>query len=170
MDCKIQSYNYVRAKMFGKKPTLVNRLIAVRSAPQTHTEFQFSERYGNISFSATMQDDSKCARFKQIAYSHARERWDTVVVPMTDQQEDMAWNKAKQLEGTPYDLIGLICHVTPLKIWTPSEKKVWCTKAVYELLRAGCPSFAVFLAGFGITPEIRPDQMDMMARYFFRKD
>lgn len=167
MDCKIRSYNYVRAEIFGKKPTFVNRIIAIRSFPQTHTEFQFSERYEGRSFSATIQDEFKGARFKLIEYSHVRERWDTVIVPMTDREEDRAIKEAMSFAGMPYDLIGQLCHLSKRKIWEPSKKKIWCTKAVGRLVYAAKPEFLKFLRSFGLVNELRPDQMDMMARYFF---
>lgn len=164
---KIRSYNYLRAEIFGKKPTQVNRLISIRSKPQVHTEWQFSSRYNNISFSATMQDDCKCARFKNIQYSHERERWDTVVVPMTDEEEDMAYLQAEILEGMPYDLFGLLCHLTKWRIWKPSKKKIWCSKAVGRVVCMARPDFKVVLTRFNLTEELRPDQLDMMARYYF---
>ena len=168
--CKIRSYNYVRAEIFGKKPTWVNRIISIRSSPQTHTEFQFSARYDNISFSATREDGSNCARFRKIWYSHEAERWDTVDVPMTDEEEDMAYMMAQTLKGTPYDLIGQLSHLFKARIWKPSKKKIWCTKAVAKLVYAGRPDFFRFLNKFKMTEELRPDQMDMMARYYFGKE
>ena len=165
--CKIRSYNSVRAEIFGKKPTWVNRIISIRSKPQVHSEFQFSPRYDNISFSATMQDDVKCARFKQIEYSHEAERWDTVIVPMTNEEEDMAYLRAQTLEGMPYDLTGLLSHATKWKIWKPSKKKIWCSKAVERVVSTGRPDFRVFLRMFDLIDELMPNQLDMMARYFF---
>ncbi len=164
---KIRSYNYVRAEIFGKKPTLINKIVSMRSTPQVHTEFEFSDRYKNISFSATLKDKVKCARFKQIKYSHERERWDTIIVPMTDEEEDMAYYQAKLLEGMPYDLMGLLCHLTKLRIWKPSKKKIWCTKAVARLVYKARPDFLEFMERFNLTEELRPNQLDMMARYFF---
>ena len=169
MQCKIRSYNAVRAKMFGKKPTFVQGMILLRSQPHTHNEFEFSERFNNISFSATLQDDYDGARFKQIGYSHEAERWDTVIVPMTDAEEDLAMLEAKCLEGLEYDLLGQLCHVSKLKLWKPSRKKIWCTKAVGRLVYAGRPDFKSFLNKFNLIDELRPDQMDMMARYYFQK-
>lgn len=165
-DCQIKSYNLVRAAIFGKKPTFVQWLIARRSIPHIHDEFRFSARYDNISFSATMMDDAKCARFKQIGYSHP-ERWDTVIVPMTDYEEDLAWAETKKLEGTPYDLIGQLSHISKLKIWKPSKKKIWCSKTVGRLVYASKPKFKALIAGLGLLDELRPDQLDMLARYYF---
>ena len=167
MKCKIKSYNAIRAKIFRKPLTLINKLILLKSSPFTHTEFHFSERYDNISFSATKQEGSNCARFKHIQYSHARERWDTVIVPMTDEEEDMAYLEAKTLEGTPYDLIGQLCHLSKIRFWKPSKKKIWCTKAVAKLIYKARPDFFDFLNRFSLTEELKPDQMDMMARYYF---
>jgi len=106
MNCKIRSYNAIRAEIFGKKLTWVDKLILLRSRPHTHTEFQFSDRYDRISFSATMAEGSNCAGFKNIRYSHVRERWDTVELPFTDEQEDRAYNEAESLKDRPYDLLG----------------------------------------------------------------
>ena len=165
--CKIQSYNCIRAAIFGKKPTWLNRIISLRSKPQVHTEFQFSRRYNGISFSATKQEGSNCARFKAIWYSHAKERWDTVIVPMTDEEEDMAYLEAQYLEGTAYDLAGQLCHLLKLRLWKPSRKKIWCTKAVAKVIYKARPRFFEFLDKFNLTEELRPDQMDMMSRYYF---
>ena len=194
--CKIRSYNYVRAEIFGKKPTRVNRIISKRSSPQVHAEHEFSARYSSVSFSATRQDNCKCARFKLICYSHERERWDTVIVPMTDIEEDMAWLRACVMadlpidwlnnfymrlpesylrpnrnyygdNAVPYDLVGQLCHAFKVKLWEPSKIKTWCSKAVAKVAGEGRKDFIEFLEGFDLTDELRPDQLDMMARYFF---
>ena len=165
--CKIRSYNAVRAEIFGKKPTMVDRIILLRSKPHTHSEFQFSERYNKLSHSATMAEGAKQARFKRIKYSHEAERWDTVLVPLSDAQEDLAYQEAVGLNGVPYDLIGQLSHLTGFKIWKPSKNKIWCSKDVSRLLYASTPSFFDFLSLFGLTEELRPDQLDMMARYFW---
>ena len=167
MNCKIRSFNAMRAEIFGVKPTLPQRIILLRSQPHVHTEFQFSERYDNVSFSATMMEGSNCARFKDIKYSHEAEYWDTVIVPMTNIQEDYVYREALGLVGMPYDLIGQLAHVTKFKIWRPSKKKIWCTRAVGRLVYAARPDFKALLDKFDLTNELRPDQMDMMARYYF---
>ena len=164
---KIQTYNARRARAFGKKYTWVNRLILMRSDPHTHTELQFSDSYGNISFSATMHDKCKSARFKEILYSHP-ERWDTIDVPMSREDEDVAWEAAKELDDTPYDLIGLLSHATPLKIIKPHRKKVWCSEACTKVLVAALPAFGNFLENIGMPQELTPVQLDWLARYYFR--
>lgn len=164
---KIQSYNYIRAEFFGKKPTLSNRIIGLRSRPHIHNEAQFSDLFDSISCSATRMDGN-CVRFKRIGYSHATERWDTIDVPMSPEHENRAYAKAQELEGMPYDLIGQLCHITPLRIWRPLKKKIWCSKAVAKIIYAGRPDFEQFMIKYGLTDELRPDQLDMMARYYFR--
>ena len=165
-DCYIKSYNLVRAAIFGKKPTFVQWLISQRSTPHVHDEFQFSARYDNVSFSATMMDKAKCVRPKQITYSHP-ERWDTVIISMTDEEEDLAWAEAKRLEGMPYDLKGQLCHISKWKIWRPSAKKIWCSKTVARLVYAPKPKFKALIAKFGLIDELRPDQLHMLAQYYF---
>lgn len=165
---KIQSYNFVRAEFFGKKPSKVDRIIGLRSRPHIHTEAQFSDLFDKVSCSATKAEGSNCVRFKDIGYSHAAERWDTVDVPMSPEHENRAYAKAQELEGMPYDLIGQLCHITPLKIWLPSKKKIWCSKAVAQIIYAGRQDFEKFMVKYGLMDELRPDQLDMMARYYFR--
>lgn len=196
-ECKIKSYNAIRAAIFGKPITKVQWLIGLRSKSHRHSEVQFSERYGNVSFSATYQDGCKCCRFKYIEYSHEKERWDTVIVPMTDEEEDRAWAEALKMAGyadtfmdnmsfgtrkklhtianyvsygynaIPYDLKGQLCHASKLKLWKPSKKKTWCSKAVASVLYSAKPDFYDFLNVHGMVDELRPDQLDTMARYYF---
>lgn len=177
-DCFIESYNFVRAEIFGKKPTTINKIIGKRSRPHGHTEFKFSPRFGNISFSSTKQDGDNGARFKQIMYSHAKERWDEVRVPMTDEQENRAYNQALVMDGMLYDLFGQLCHASRWKIWKPSKwnlnasgkkrGKSHCTRTVGALLYKGRPDFLEWLLKYKIDlTEIRPDQLDMMGRYYF---
>ena len=168
-DCKIRSFNAVRAEIFGVKPTFPQRIILLRSQPHVHTEFQFSERNNNRSFSSTLQDGAKGTRFKDIKYSHEKEWWDTVIVPMTDNEEDRAYREALRMIGMSYDLKGQLAHVTGFKIWRPSKKKIWCTKAVGRLVYVARPDFKNFLNKFNLVNELRPDQMDFMARYYFGK-
>ncbi len=194
-NCTIQSYNSTKAWIFGKKPTGVQKWIAKRSSPQVHSEYQFSERYNKVSFSATRQDNCKCCRFKFIEYSHLLERWDSVKVPMTDEEEDIAYLEAcimadlpidwqdynYSLENyrfndngnfyghnaIPYDLVGQLCHATKLKWWKPSKKKIWCSKAVARVIYKARHEFLEFMQNFKLVDELRPDQLHMMAGYFF---
>ena len=165
-DCIIQSRNAIRAEIFGKKLSITSKIILLRSTPYDHTEFQFSERYDRISFSATLQDDDKGTRFKHITYFP--EGWDSIIIPMTNEEEDFAWHEAKKLEGMPYDLIGQLAHITKFKIWRPSKKKIWCTKAVGRLVYEARPDFYYWLYYLIDVTELRPDQMYMMAKYYFK--
>jgi hypothetical protein len=169
MNCEIKSYNYVRAAMFRKKITPLQKLIGLRSTPYSHSEFRFSERYKRISFSATTMDGNNCARFKDIRYSHEAERWDTVIVPMTDEQEDYAYNMATAMNGMPYDIKGQLCHISKWNLWKPNPKKTWCSKAVYQLVAIGREDFRKTVADVISTAEIRPDQLHYLAEYYFRK-
>lgn len=101
MNCKIKSHKKGKGFVSGLITT-GKRLWSIfdKSLKDVddlvHTEIMFSERYGSISFSATLEDGCKCARFKLIKYSHP-ERWTTEEVPMTDEQEDAAFAKACRL-------------------------------------------------------------------------
>ncbi len=169
-DCIIKSRNAVRAEIFGLKLSFTSKLILLRSTPHDHTEFQFSERYNYESFSSTLQGGYNGTRFEDILYTHQEERWDDVIVHMTDKQEDRAYREAQEMFGMKYDLIGQLSHVSRFKIWRPSKKKIWCTKAVGRLVYAGRPDFKNFLNMFDLTTELIPSQMDIMARYFFKRN
>lgn len=59
-----------------------------------HTEIEFPEIYGCISFSATNADGCKCARFKMIDYTRHPKRWKTVLIPVTREQCDLMFAEA----------------------------------------------------------------------------
>ena len=131
-DCVLQCLNARRAVNFGKKLTAVDHIILRRSDPLVHTEFQFSGRGNYESFSATMQEG---CRFKRIAYSHPQ-RWTSLILPMTDEQEYRAWDKAIEIEGSPYDLVGLGSFGTSWNIIKPDPDKYWCSESDGELIKA----------------------------------
>jgi hypothetical protein len=148
------------------KLTWTDRAIMLRS-DLTHTEILFSERYGGISFSATMADGCKCARFKMISYSHPL-RWLTVDIACTDEQEDMIFDECCRMadlskewcdihinnftdtvdlgeivcgpNALKYDLLGLLSFCTRWTIIRPHEKWVWCTEACFRALGGVFPS------------------------------
>ncbi len=177
-DGKIRSYNYVRAELFGKKPETIDKVIGLRSRPHRHSEYEFSERYSKLSFSSTKQNGDNGARFKDIKYSHYLQRWDTVIIPMTDEQEDLAYQEAQDMESMPYDTTGQLCHLFKAKWWKPSKwdmsktgpdrGKSHCTRTVTAVVCKGREDFREFLLTFGIdVDEIRPDHLDMLARFYF---
>lgn len=154
MDCIIRFYDARQAELFGKKHDLIDELILSRSDPLIHVEFQFSERYVlvngevidlskcptvkkfGISHSSTMQDGANGCRFKDIDYSIHPERWVSLTLPSTDEEEDRAWLRAKELDGKPYDLFGAIYD-------NPNE---WCcTEDVEELIVAAKPDWVRLL-------------------------
>ena len=144
MNCNVRFYDAKRAELFGKKLTLTDKLIFARSRPLVHVEFQFSERYAHISFSATMRDGLDGCRFKAIDYTVNPQRWATLVLPLTDEQEDKAYLKAKQIEKYPYDLFGLLSFISDLDVIKPDKYKYWCSEAVQELINAGFESTILF--------------------------
>jgi len=158
---KYHSYNPTLARLYGKKPSRTDRLIQHRSE-LTHTEIQFSDRYGGISFSATMADDCKCARFKMIAYSHP-ERWCTTELEMTDEQEDAVFKKCCEMadiksklcwdakgfiedaaktgycfkgpNALKYDLNAVrFSFITKWNLWRGHENRVFCTESCFIAL------------------------------------
>jgi len=103
--CKARLFNARRATFFGYELTMTDRLVFVKSDPYTHIEWQFSDSYANISFSASFQDGG--CRFKNIGYSTPA-YWDTIEIPLTNIQEDAAYHKAEELNGKEYDWIGAV--------------------------------------------------------------
>jgi hypothetical protein len=111
-------------------------MVLVKSDPMTHCTFQFSGRYNNISFQATVDTGVNGCQFKQIEYSHP-EYWNTLVVPLTDEQEDRAYQRATDINGCEYDLLGAIEASTENKPIIPRDpNKFWCSKAIADLLKA----------------------------------
>lgn len=164
---KIQSFNARRAVLYGYELSMVQHVILLRSDPHIHSEFQFSERYNNISFSATMEEPFKCSRFLDIDYSKHPERWDTVCVPMTDAEEDRAYKKAIDLNGRLYDLVGLLSKVSRAEIITPSEEGGWCSEEVTRLLCAGILWIKPALKKLSLGMELTPEELDFLARDWF---
>ena len=138
-NCKVKSYK--------AEGGWVAWLIRFRSDPHWHTEFQFSERYDNISSSSTRQDGENGVRNKQIAYSHP-ERWTTHIITLTDSQEDMIYNLSIEMDDKKYDLWGLLSFGTRWRIIKPSIDKLWCSEYVAFLLMY-CKKY----------PDLIPDQM-----------
>ena len=156
---RIRSFNALRAKKFGYKLSLTDRLIMMRSPVHTHTELQFGSRFNHISFSATMKDRAKACRFKEITYSHP-ERWDTVEFELTDEVEALIFKRAQALVGKPYDLWGLLSFATPLRLIKPSKKGYWCTEVVASLIE---PVTEVPI----VPDEMHPTMFDSVSRWYF---
>lgn len=125
----LKSFNARRAVEFGYKLSFTDRLILMRSWIHTHTEWQFGPKYDKVSFSFTLKDEAKGARFKDIGYSHP-ERWDHVCVPLSQEKEDMLYCRFSKMLGMKYDLIGLLGFTTKLPLIRPNKSKRWCTSGV----------------------------------------
>lgn len=167
---KLKTYSPNMAALHGKPKTKVDKIIQLRSA-DVHNEIQFTDRYGEISFSATMADDCKCARFKKIAYSH-EERWKTVLIPVTAEQEALMFKEACVLadvnndfldrrkimrsciskdelfygpDAVKYDLAGVsFGFISHRKIWKPSATKMWCSETCFIVLLKVFPDILTF--------------------------
>ncbi len=154
MNCKLKFYDPKAAKADGKPYTFTDRLIMLRSG-LVHVEWRFSGRYDYISFSATLRDGAKCCRFKYISYSKHINRWKSIIIPCTDDEENRAWNEACRMadkrlhwmdgymrkgacffgsNAIKYDLAGHLCHITKWKILLPNPKRTWCSKACNKLV------------------------------------
>ncbi|MBP8982920.1 MAG: hypothetical protein KBG19_07810 [Bacteroidales bacterium] len=103
MNCEVKTYDALQAQKEGKPLTTADKIILLRSK-YTHSEFQFSERYDNVSFSFSLADGSDGARFKNIKYEHM-ERWKTQIIPISDNIEDGLWRVACTLAYLPLDWI-----------------------------------------------------------------
>ncbi len=143
------------------KKTVTDRLIQIKSQ-LTHTETQYSHRYGGISCSSTRADGCKCWRFKMIDYTKHPLRWKKVIIPCTNEQEDIMfaydcdkadiqtpfhkWNMLSLAVGgccygpnaLPYDTLGVVlCNISHRRIIPSWKNKAWCTEGrVMALLKA----------------------------------
>jgi hypothetical protein len=136
-----------------------------------HTEIQNSDTYGGLSASATTVDGCACFRLKKIPYDVHPERWDTVEIEVTEEQERAMFGKACEMadvdialtsvrdgwispndsfhgpKAIKYDKAGVfLSNIHPARIWGGSSSKVWCTESVCMVTNAG-----------GITEEKYPD-------------
>lgn len=164
---KIRSFNAYRAEKFGYKLTAIDKLIMLRSKLHTHTELQFSLLHNKLSFSATMADNAKCCRFKDIKYSNPL-YWDTIDLEVSDNEEIKIYYKCKYIENKPYDLIGLLSFLNEDLNWVkPSDTGYWCSEAVATAI-SEIPRFKDMILG-------RPDQQhptkfDTILRGFQQKE
>lgn len=97
---KIRSYNALAARAYGKALSFVDMLILLRSY-LTHSEIQFSERYGNVSYSSTLADNANGSRIKRINYAHP-ERWSTIDWLVTEEEEDLMFVKVCELSAVDF--------------------------------------------------------------------
>jgi hypothetical protein len=86
------------------KKTFTDKLIQIKSH-ETHTETQYSHRYDGISCSTTLADEGKCWRFKMIDYTKHPLRWKKVIIPCTDEQEDLMWRYDLEKAGYVSDFM-----------------------------------------------------------------
>ena len=159
-DVRIRSFNAYRAKRFGYVITPSDALIMMRSFLHTHTELQFSERYNNVSFSATLAEGANGCRFKQINYSHPV-YWDTVICPKTDDEEDIVYAEAERLNGQPYDGIGLASFVSRADIIKPRPGYWWCSRVVVHLIQQAYKELPL------VPEETHPTWCDTICRWYF---
>ena len=156
MNCILRSYDARQAAREGKELTLTDRTIFTVSDPLVHSEFQFSERHDDYSFSATMRNDYNCVRVLQIDYTIHPKRWPSLILPMTDEQEDMAWAGGYEIIGLPYDTIGVASLGSPWEIIKPHPDKYWCSEAVAVAIKAA----------YGYGDDFKPDSFHPNSLYF----
>jgi hypothetical protein len=133
-----------------------------RSFLHDHTELQFSDRYDNISVSATSAEGANCVRFKDIGYTDLV-KWDTVCIPATPSEEDLVYNAAKSIEGQPYNFLGLLSFATEMNIIHPAPNSWWCTEVGIWLIKH-IPRYA----GLPLIPDqTHPTKGDTICRWFF---
>ena len=155
-DCILRSYDARNAKKFGKKMTDVQKIIMIVSDPLAHTEFEFSERHDSVSHSATMQGDFNGARFLNIDFTEHPERWISLLLPMTDEQEDRGYNMAKVLDGMPYDTVGVTSLATSWNIIKPNPNALWCSEDVAEIIKEA----------YGYGDDFVPDTFSPLGLFF----
>ena len=155
-NCILRSYDARNAKKFGKDMTNVQKIIMIVSDPLAHTEFEFSHRYENISHSATMQGKYDGARFLDIDYTKHPERWISLVLPMTDEQEDRGYNMARVLDGMPYDTVGVTSLATNWNIVKPNPDALWCSEDVAEIIKEA----------YGYGDDFKPDTFSPLGLFF----
>jgi len=154
-NCYGMYYCAKQAILDGKEMTSIDKLIH-KFSYLTHVEFRFSERYHGISFSSTMQGDYHGCRFLDILYSHPL-RWVPQLLPMTDEQEDIAWEEAHRIEGSKYDMLAVTGVATGIGIVKPDPDKYWCNEAYGSLVKKS----------YGWGDEFKPDTQLPIDTFFY---
>ncbi len=136
-ECYLRFWDGIAAQEDGVKLSLNDKLILTKSNPLIHCECQFSDAYAGISFSSTLRDGARGCRFKQIDYSKHPKRWKTLILPMTNEEEERAYAEAQRLDGKLYDLAGLATF-NPLlhTVIKENPNRYWCSEADAELIKA----------------------------------
>ena len=162
----------------GYKRSFTDWSINLRSE-HTHTELQYTDRYGGISSSATMRNGADHFRLRDINYTEHPERWHTIHIPVTADQEqkifEMSCHMADQnpnsvydaithgyLEGDwygrdalKYDKIGVVaCNILPMRIIRSRDKYVWCTEGCAMALQAAFPDLLGKYKPDDLTPDL----------------
>jgi len=187
MNCHLMTKKYRRARKNGDKFSIVSLLTTLRSEG-VHSEYRFSKRYKQVSFSCTNADGAKCCRFKMIAYSNMV-RWDEDVITCTDEQEDISLDVACRLadvslsqltgwletakpgdllygaDAVKYDLTGTaLSYISHLDIYPSHPIKKRCCEAVANIMIPAHHWFCQF-----INPEkISPDDLQIAVKRLFR--
>ena len=133
-----RAYDPRMAARNGKPSSATDKMIQIVS-DLTHLELQFSGRYWDISFSATTRDGAFGARFKANKYLHLTQRWKSLAIEVTEQQENTIFYNACLLTYLQYDIIGVNSLITKLDIIKPDPNKTWCNRVVSQALKTGLP-------------------------------
>lgn len=149
----------------GYKRSLTEWFINWKSR-RTHTEIEFSFRYSHVSSSATLQDGCNGDRFKMIDYTKHPERWESIVIPCTDEQEDLIFAEACRMVGMKYDKIGVVlCNILRMRIIRSRAEWVWCTESCIRKVLAGFPKLTK-----KHPDEFNPDNgHEVVKKYFSRE-
>lgn len=148
------------------KKTWTDRAIQLRSQ-LTHTTKQYSSRYGGISCSATMKGGYDCVRFKMNDYTKHPLRWKSIIIPCTDEQEDLIFAEDCRMADVPvrqmanvsiitqhytqeaffgpnamkYDKLGVVlCNISHRRIIKSWADRCWCSESCIMAILAGHPS------------------------------
>jgi len=164
MNCSMEFFNAIKALENGKELTLADRIIFIVSNPLTHVEWKFSERYGNLSCSATMRDNLDCVRKKRIDYTIHPHRWTRLQINLSDGAEDRAMRYFERIEGKPYDKLGVLSlrHLDNRPhLIKPNPDMYWCSEVVGGMYNESCNQ--------NYPPPLRPDTLtpnDLFFRVF----
>ena len=178
---EVYTRNAKMMKLYGDKLTWIEKFINCRSNG-LHMEIRFSDRYGRISASSTMQDGVNGFRFKMIGYSHDY-RWSVIRIPVTAEQEERIFAKACEMADIDgdaearmfidvahgdaeffkvpfygpnhikYDRRGVMySFITKRRWWKPSKKRNWCNESCALLPLEVWPDMLVVNKGRAIKP------------------
>ena len=166
----LQGYNALRTQMMGDDIHAISKTImAVTGEPYSHIQVRRivkNEVVDDYDMTYTAEFGKGFIK-KHVKYSHGY-RWDGVIVPWTQTQEEDAVDIWENMLGMGYDTMGALGRATDFNIIKPNPKRTWCSKSFMQAAIVVDVPFREFMARYMYSVNIDPTPLMLMAMYYYR--